>query len=379
MSEAKNILIISGEHSGDRLGADLIRACKQHHPKWQFIAMGGQPIRNAGADILIPNDDLAIIGFVEVIKHFKKLRAIFKKIKKFIIEDRPDLIILIDYPGFNLKVAKFAQENGCKVLYYTSPQIWAWKAGRIKRIKRDIDHMAVLFPFEEAIYQQAGVPVTVVGHPMLQRFATPIEKIAARQQLNIHEKETVLAILPGSRVGEVNRLMPVIIESCSQLIKAIPDLKILIALADTIPQFTIPNDLKSNITLITGKTDFVVATSDATICASGTATLEVALAVKPLVIIYKTSFITFALAKCFMKIPYIGLCNIIAKKLVAKELIQEKLTAEALTREASQLLQDATYRNKITNDLEKTRSYLGNRYDVNPLITVIADLLSTHP
>ena len=181
--------------------------------------MGGQPIKDAGAEILIPNDDLAIVGFVEVIKHLKKLRAIFKKIKKFIKEEQPDLVILIDYPGFNLKAAKYAHQMGCKVLYYTSPQIWAWKAGRIKRIQRDIDHMAVLFPFEEAIYQQAGVPVTIVGHPMLKRFEKAITQSDARQQLNINKKETVLAILPGSRSSEINRLMPVILNSCAQLIK----------------------------------------------------------------------------------------------------------------------------------------------------------------
>lgn len=378
MSTVKKILIIAGEHSGDRLGADLINACKPQHPNWQFVAMGGQPIKDAGADILVPNDDLAIVGFVEVIKHLKKLRAIFKQIKQFIKDEKPDLVILIDYPGFNLKVAKYAHQMGCKVLYYTSPQIWAWKAGRIKRIKRDVDHMVVLFPFEEAIYQQAGVPVTVVGHPMLKRFEKPIDQAEARQQLGINKKESVLAILPGSRHSEINRLMPVIIQSCNQLVAAIPELNILIALADTVSQPAIPTNLKANITLITKQTDQVVAASDIVICASGTATLEVALAKKPLIIIYKTSLITFALAKCFVKIPYIGLCNIIAKKFVAKELIQGKLTAKVLTAETIKLLQNDDYRNKMKNELAQTRHYLGDRYDVNKLATIVDHLLSSH-
>lgn len=374
----QHIFIIAGEHSGDLLGASLIEAIKETHPDWVFSAMGGKPLEKAGATIIVPNDNLAIIGFIEVLRHLKKLFTIFNQIKQFIRNTKPDLIILIDYPGFNLKVAAFAHKQGCKVLYYTSPQIWAWKVGRIKRIKRDVDHMAVLFPFEETLYQQAEVPVTVVGHPMLQRFEKIIAHDDARNMVASDLSIPLLAILPGSRASEIKRLMPVILNACKQLKTMIPDLKIIIALADTIETIPIPDVMQSYMSVLPGKTDAIVAASDAVICASGTATLEVALAEKPMVIIYKTSAVTYWLAKVFMKIPYIGLCNIVTNDGMVKELIQGALTPKALTDETYQLLTNKSYCHHIKRKLQKTKNHLGDKHQAKLLVAVIDNLMLSH-
>jgi lipid-A-disaccharide synthase len=371
----KKILIFTGEHSGERLGAELIKAAKASDLPVHFYAMGGDILKNAGADIVLPNQGLDIIGFFEVFKHLPKLFNLWQQIKKTILDLKPDLIIFIDNPGLNLKIAKFAKQQNIKVLYYVSPQIWAWKAGRIKRIQHDVDHMALLFPFEKNIYDQASMASTVVGHPMLNRFIVLETKQSARQQLNLSKDRQILAILPGSRPSEIKRLMPVILEAARKIHQADPNIQMIIAQADSIDDLQIPPDQTSYLSAIKHKTDNIVAASDAVICASGTATLEVALAQRPLVIIYKTSSATYQLAKRLIKTPYIGLCNVVAQKEIAKELIQDQANPENIAEEALNLLKNIDYKAEIDQELSQIQSKLGHKHQPEKLIKVIGQLL----
>jgi len=373
----KKIIIFTGEHSGERLGSDLIQAVNKNDPAINFYAMGGDLLKSAGAKIILPNNGLDIIGIFEVIKHIPKLISLWKKIKKSILDIKPDLIILIDNPGLNLKIAKFAKAQNIKVLFYVSPQIWAWKAGRIKRIKRDIDHMALLFPFEKNIYEKAGVASTVVGHPMLNRFADVTSKQEARETLGLDQDQPILAILPGSRAGEINRLMPVILEAAALIHQADPTIKMIIAQANSIDALEIPAEQKNYLSTIQNQTDNIVAASNAVICTSGTATLEVALAQRPLVIIYKISEATYQIAKRVIKTPLIGLCNVVAQQQVAKELIQAEASAKNIACEAIKLLNDTEYRTQIEQKLSQIKANLGSEHQPEKLIKAIQQLIET--
>ena len=374
----KKIFIFTGEHSGEQLGVKLIQSIKQKHPHISFDAMGSQLLENAGARILLSNQGLDIIGFFEVIKHLPRLLKLWKTIKKAILDCKPDLIILIDNPGLNLKIAQFSKQHHFKVLYYVSPQIWAWRAGRIKRIQRDVDHMALLFPFEKAIYDQVGMASTVVGHPMLDRFQNKISKEDARSQLNLSQHPTIIAILPGSRSSEIKRLMPVILEAAAQIHTTDATIQMIIAQADSIDAISIPKSQDAYISVIQNHTDCIVKASDAVICTSGTATLEVALAQRPLVIIYKTSALTYQLAKRLVKTPFVGLCNVVLQKFMAKELIQDKANPHNIHDEVLKLLKDSNYRAHMEQELSQLSSVLGNTHQPEKLVQVIEQLLDIH-
>jgi lipid-A-disaccharide synthase len=371
----KKILIFTGEHSGELLGARLIESLKNTHPSMIIEAMGSKILQNAGARIVLSNQGLDIIGFFEVFKHLPTLFQVWKNIKKTILQSKPDLIILIDNPGLNLKIAAFAKKLGVKVLYYVSPQIWAWKAGRIKRIQRDVDHMALLFPFEKPIYDQVGMPCTVVGHPMLDRFSQPCDTKKAREKLGLSEAQKILAILPGSRSSEIKRLMPLILLACYKIHQSDPSVRMIIAQAPSILDITIPQSHLPYLSVVKNKTDCVVQASDAVICASGTATLEVALARRPLVIIYKTSALTYFLAKRLIKTPFVGLCNIVLQKFMAKELLQKAATAEGIHDEVLRLLYDTAYRSAMEEDLSQLQAKLGHTHQPEKLVQVILDLM----
>lgn len=240
---------------------------------------------------------------------------------------------LIDYPGFNLRLAKYAKSKlGVKILYYISPQIWAWKANRIHLIKKYVDHMAVILPFEKAIYTAAGVPCSFVGHPILETLIQ-IDKLSARQTLNLPSTAKVVAILPGSRTNELKYHLPVLIKTVKILLKSLPQLKFVIPVARTINQQELVTLLaKQNLPIqcITDQAQLAICASDAVVVASGTASLECALLARPMCIIYKTSYISALVVKFFMKVKYLGLCNLIANKQVVPELLQHKCRPKAI-------------------------------------------------
>jgi lipid-A-disaccharide synthase len=367
MTKPQKILMIAGEASGDHLGAELIKSL----PAANIYGIGGDLMQKAGMTCLFHARDMAIVGIWEVIKHLPRIRRIFNRIKVELDNNRPDLIVLIDYPGFNLRVAKMAHNMGIRVVYYVSPQIWAWRAHRIHHIKKYVDHIAVLFSFEKTIYEEHKIPVTVVGHPLLNTVPIDLKKNTARHQLNIPEDACVIGLMPGSRLQEIQRLMPLICECIARIKKEKPQARFILPLADTISDAQIAPFLKDDIRIVRQALYPTIKSCDAIICCSGTVTLEVALLQTPMVIIYKIAAMSFFMAKLLVKTPFIGLSNIVAGTEVSKEYIQEKANADTVTKELLKILNDPIYCDAKKAQLAHTREHLGFSHHADQLAALI--------
>jgi lipid-A-disaccharide synthase len=355
-------MIVAGEASGDIYGADLAIEALKLAPDLHFFGIGGERMREAGVETLVDSSDMAVVGLIEVVKHFDVISAAFRTLKQILLTTPPDLLILIDYPGFNLRLAKVAKKAGIKVLYYISPQIWAWRQGRVKKIARLVDHMAVILPFEAPFYQQAGVPVTFVGHPMLDLVTVTLDRTAAATSFGLDPSRTVVGLFPGSRHNEIERLLPVIIAAAGKLKERFPDIQFILPLASTLQSADIVPLLTAaglDVTITRERIHDIVRACDAVISVSGTVTLEIALVGTPMVIIYKLSPLTYQLAKRLVKIDNIGLCNIVAGETVVKELIQDQANPEAIAAEVGTLLTDHAYHTAIVAKLGDIRAKLG--------------------
>lgn len=358
----KRVMIVAGEASGDIYGAGLVRTVQASDPAFSFFGIGGPRMREAGCETLVDSADMAVVGLVEVLKHFDVIASAFLKLKKILLEDPPDLLILIDYPGFNLRLAKVAKKAGVKVLYYISPQIWAWRQGRVKKIKRLVDHMAVILPFEAPFYEQAGVPVSFVGHPMADLVEVSLTRDQAATSFGLDPAKRIVGLFPGSRRSEVTRLLPTIIDAARLLHQRFPSVQFVLPLASTLTDADLAPRLTGcdlPITVTRERIHDLMRACDAVISVSGTVTLEVALVGTPLVIIYKLSPITFQLAKRLVKVEHIGLCNIVAGKTVARELIQDDASPEQIAAEVGRLLSDVSYTSEIKTQLASVPERLG--------------------
>lgn len=354
-------MIVAGEASGDIYGADLVCEAHRLDPELHFLGIGGRRMREAGVETLVDSADMAVVGLVEVLKHFDVISAAFLKLKKILREDPPALLILIDYPGFNLRLAKVARRAGVKVLYYVSPQIWAWRRGRVKKIARLVDHMAVILPFEAAFYERAGVPVTFVGHPLLDMVQVSMSREQAAASFGLDPTRRIVGLFPGSRKNEIERLLPVIIDSARVLEKQLPGIQFVVPIASTLNQADLaPHFLAAGIdvTFTHERIHDLIRACDAVISVSGTVTLEVALIGTPMVIIYKLSPLTYLLAKRLVKIEHIGLCNIIAGETVVRELIQHEANPTLIAAEMEKILGDESYASEIRQKLSAVRSQL---------------------
>jgi len=354
-------MIVAGEASGDIYGADLAREAHRLDPELHFFGIGGQRMREAGVQTMVDSADMAVVGLVEVLKHFDVISAAFLKLKKILREDPPALLILIDYPGFNLRLAKVARRAGVKVLYYISPQIWAWRQGRLKKIARLVDHMAVILPFEAAFYERAGVPVTFVGHPLLDMVQVSMNREQAAASFGLDPSRKIVGLFPGSRNNEIERLLPVIIDSARVLEKQFPGLQFVVPVASTLNEDDLaPQILAAGIDVMFTheRIHDLIRACDAVISVSGTVTLEIALIGTPMVIIYKLSPLTYLLAKQLVKIEHIGLCNIIAGETVVRELIQHEANPDMISAEIGKILGNVMYANEIKHKLSTVRSQL---------------------
>lgn len=361
MGNHRRIMIVAGEASGDIYGADLAREAHRLDPELHFFGIGGQRMREAGVQTMVDSADMAVVGLVEVLKHFDVISAAFLKLKKILREDPPELLILIDYPGFNLRLAKVARRAGVKVLYYISPQIWAWRQGRLKKIARLVDHMAVILPFEAAFYERAGVPVTFVGHPLLDMVQVSMNREQAAASFGLDPSRKIVGLFPGSRNNEIERLLPVIIDSARVLEKQFPGLQFVVPVASTLNEDDLaPQILAAGIDVMFTheRIHDLIRACDAVISVSGTVTLEIALIGTPMVIIYKLSPLTYLLAKQLVKIEHIGLCNIIAGETVVRELIQHEANPDMISAEIGKILGNVMYANEIKLKLSTVRSQL---------------------
>jgi lipid-A-disaccharide synthase len=326
MHKAKRVVIIAGEESGDLHASRLIEHLKNTYPDIKISGIGGKHMSDAGAELISDLARFGVTGFTEVFRYFKIIRNAFNAIKLHLKNERPDLLILVDYPGFNLRLARYAKEKlNLKIVYYISPQIWAWKAKRIHHIKQCVDHMAVILPFEKELYQQAGVPVDFVGHPLVEKMKNMTTPDDCKNKLGLPLEKRILALLPGSRTNETERHMPVLRDTASLLHQFDPDIHFVIPVARTIKIEKIKAyflHLKLPVTFINDKAVECMTAADFVIVASGTASLECALLQKPMCIIYKSSLLTYIIAMKLIKVKFLGLCNLLAKKMIVPEFLQ---------------------------------------------------------
>ncbi|WP_411726860.1 lipid-A-disaccharide synthase [Methyloglobulus sp.] len=356
------IFFSAGESSGDQHAANMFLELKKRQSDIKGIGMGGAKMELAGIDIRYDSSAIAVIGVVEVIKHYGEILRALKSMQRLLLAERPDLLVCVDYKEFNFKLARFAKQNGIKVLFYVSPQVWAWRPGRAKEYGAVIDMMAVIFPFEVAYYEAERVPVRYVGHPSVDKVYPQRSKEDDLQIFGFENTKPVVGILPGSRRNEIERMLPVMLDAAHQLQNKFPGIHFLLPQADSIPDTLLADHLRAArlmITVIKHKPYDAIQCCDAIMTTSGTASLEIALLGVPMVIAYKLSPLTYWLGRWLVKTPYIGLPNIMLGKLAVKELIQHEASAENMAAEISKILKDKPYAEQIRQDLLQVKQQLG--------------------
>lgn len=355
-------MICAGEASGDLHAANLVKALLKKQPDLSVSAMGAEQLKAAGADILVDCRDLAVIGIVEVLKQWSDIQAALQCLKDALDKNPPDLLILVDYVEFNLKLAKYAKDKGVKVLFYVSPQVWAWRSGRVPKIGKAIDMMAVLFPFETAIYEKHNVPVRFVGHPLADEVHPTMSRGKAQEAFYLDPQLKTVALLPGSRKGEVERILPTLLNSTRLIKQNMPEVQFVLPVAPTLTREFVREFIDRTgveVNLVYGQSYDVINASDAVIVASGTATLEVALLEKPMSIVYKVNPLSYSILSRMIKVEHIGLANIVAEKGVAPEFIQDYAEPHIIAAEVIRQIEDKDYRENMINELQKIKAKLG--------------------
>lgn len=336
--------IIAGEASGDLLAAGLIEAIKARHPEAQFEGIAGPAMIKAGCRAFHPAEKLAVMGF-EALLHYRELKAIQDQMVQHFSANPPDLFIGVDAPDFNLTVERKLKEQGIKAVHYVSPSVWAWRQYRVKKIARSVDLILTLFPFEAEFYKQHQVPVTFVGHPLADMIPLKVDQAATRQGLGIGTDETVIALLPGSRLSEINRLSALLLQAAVLIEQQHPGVRFVVPMAspkvrERFEQLYAEQGARPELTLIDGRSREVMAAADVVVLASGTATLEALLLKRPMVVTYKLSALGYMLVKLLLKSRYVSLPNVLAGHEVVKELLQSAATAENIAAEVVKLLND---------------------------------------
>lgn len=356
------IMLSAGESSGDQHAANLFLELKKVRPDIRGIGMGSNFMTAAGIDVRFDSAAIAVIGVVEVIKHYAEIRRALKLMQQILEDERPDLLICVDYKEFNFKLAKFAKKLGIKVLFYVSPQVWAWRPGRVKKYGQVIDMMAVIFPFETAYYEAEQVPVRYVGHPSVDKVHPVNSKADDFSLFGLSSVNPVVGIMPGSRLGEIKRMLPVMLKAAEVILADMPSAQFILPQANSIKDETLHTYLQQSplkITVIKNRPYDVMQCCDAIMTTSGTATLEIALLTVPMVIAYRLSPITYWLGRLLVKTPFIGLPNIVAGKRIVQELIQHEAAPERLSAEILRILLDKTYAQQMRADLQQVKERLG--------------------
>ncbi len=359
----KKILISAGEASGDLHAGNLVKALKQLDPQLSILAMGGDNLRKAGANVIIDCSDIAVVGIVEVLKNYRKIKKVLDQLIEIVVQQKPDLLILVDYQEFNMKLAAAAKKNGTKVLFYIGPQVWAWRPNRVYSIREKIDMMAVLFPFEVDFYSKAKVPVQFVGNPLVDEVKADKKKNQLLQEYHLKPNDKIIGLFPGSRNSEINKILPIQLESARLLKKKYPSCQFILAVASTLNKQSLEKLCEDyselEITFLTDSSYNVMSVCDSIITASGTATLEIGLMGIPCVITYKISAISYAIFKRMITIDKIGLVNIVAEKAIVKEFVQHQAQPQLIVEEVSKILEDNQYRKNMIAELKQVKKKLG--------------------
>ena len=360
---APKVMIVAGEASGDLHGALLVREMLTVNPSLHFFGIGGNRMQEAGVKLLAHAADIAVVGVSEVFSKTAAFLRIIAKMRKSMDRLKPSLVILIDFPDFNLNIAaRAARKRGIRIFYYISPQVWAWREGRVKQIKKLVDQMAVILPFEVDFYAARGFDVHYVGHPLRDIVKTPFTARQARAHFGLAEDKTTIGLLPGSRNSEIQKLLPEMVEAARIISRKIPGTQYILPLADTLEEKTVAGFLSDSglkVKIVAGHTYDVLACCDLAIVTSGTATLETGLMGVPMVIVYKVSLFSELIGRMIIRQQHIGLVNILAGKTVAPELIQRDARGPRIASEALAILQNREKRRQIIRDLGNIRAKLG--------------------
>jgi lipid-A-disaccharide synthase len=357
-----SLLVVAGEASGDQLGAALVRALLKRLPHLEVYGVGGVHMRDAGVETVFDVCDLNAVGAVEVLTKIPQgLRMAYQLLRETRIR-QTRVVVLIDTPGFNLPFATLAKRAGLQVVCYVSPQIWAWRRGRVKKIARRVDHMLTLFPFEVPFYTHAGVDATYVGHPLVDRVAALPSSEQTAVQLGLDASRPTVALLPGSRSQEIRRLLPPMLGALERMQQQVATLQAVLPVAPTIARAEIERwlaDVPIPVTLVPGQSLEVLRASQVALIASGTATLEAGLVGTPMVIVYKVHVMTGLLARLLIRVPDIGLVNIVAEKRVVPELVQGEVQPQTLAATALRYLTHAEVRAQVQHEFARLHDILG--------------------
>lgn len=368
----------AGEASGDKHAAAVFRAMRDRLPGLRGIGMGGAAMRAAGIDLRVDSSELGVVGLGDVLRQYGTLRRTLKTMQQAVCKERPDLLVCVDYKEFNLKLARHAKACGIRVLFYVSPQVWAWRPGRVKKYGEAIDMMAVIFPFETAFYEAHDIPVRYVGHPLAGRVRASAPREDLLAEFGLDPQRPVVGLLPGSRKAEVQRLLPVMLESAFQIAQHRPGLQFILPQASSIGDDLLRPLIDASpvaIQVVPERSHDVLACCNAAMVASGTATLEVAMMGVPMAILYKVSPLTYALLKPLIRIPNIGLANIVAGRRVVEEFVQGAATPEAVSHEIGRILDESAYATHIRRDLAEVKDKLGPGGGVERMAELACEML----
>jgi lipid-A-disaccharide synthase len=365
MPDNPRVLIVAGEASADLYGARIVEALRRRLGDPEISGIGGARMRAAGVSLFADCRELAVVGLVEVLSHWKPIHRAFAAARSRLREDPPDLVLLIDYPDFNLRLARAARQAGVPVLYFIGPQVWAWRRSRLKSIAATVDRMLVVLPFEESIYREAGVPVEFVGHPLLDLLPVRRDGPAGRLRFGLHPSRPVLGILPGSRRRELGFHLPVMLEAASRIRDRVGEIQPVIPLASTVEEKDLEDYLKPyarrlpDLRLLRGEPGEALGTMDAAMVKSGTATLEAGLMGVPMAVVYRTTPVTYFLASLLTDVRTVGLVNIVAGKSVAPELVQSDCTPEMIASALFDFFTDPRRAEAARRELAPLRERLG--------------------
>jgi lipid-A-disaccharide synthase len=355
----QRVMIIAGEASGDLHGSGVVRELKRLQPGIDVYGVGGDKMQNAGMEIIYHIRDLGFMGFFEVLQHLPFIKTMERTLEQVVKFKRPDVLVLIDYPGFNLRFARIAKRFNVKIVYYISPQIWAWHKSRVKTIRQFVDLMLVIFPFEEKFYREEHVPVEFVGHPLLEVITSSLSRKEFCKKFGLDERKKIIALLPGSRKQEIENIFPAMLDA-SRLIAAKAECEIVVGVAPTLDEQYLKMLYRlGSVLLIKGLTYDVMANADIAVVTSGTATLETACFGTPMVVVYKTSWPTYWIGRMLVRVKNIGLVNIVAGERIVPEFIQRSASARLLAREVLAMLGNAAALADMRSKLSGVRGKLG--------------------
>lgn len=374
------IMISVGEASGDLHGASIAAELKKIKPNVKMFGMGGKAMRNAGVELSHDFADLDVMGFVEVIKNLPRFFRLRDELVEIMKKEKPDVLLIIDYPDFNIRLAKCAKELGIPVLSYIPPSAWAWRKGRAKTVAKLVDRIASIFPFEAEVYRNAGAAVTFVGHPLIDIVKPSMSKDEAYQFFVVDPEKPIVLLLPGSRKQEIASLLPIMLESAGKMLQENPNCQFFLPVASTISREmlqSILNSYKVKVHLTNENIYDLMNIADTAIAASGTVTLEAAILGLPVVVVYKMSAITYFIGRLLVKIPHISLPNIVMEERMIPELLQDDVTAENVAKEAMRLLKTDPSAQTVRQKLRLMKEKLGTEGAVKRVAEEVLSMVNT--